>query len=119
LFQHDFVETRLSLIWLALLGAIESTDVLTTALNQARGSIEAMPISAALLNRGGLPLFMGLKLTLVAGAAVAVVLTLRWVRGQRPGSRTVYRFVMSAMRMAVAALAVVSLNNALLLRSLG
>ena len=113
------METRVSLIWLGLLGIIESIDILTTALDRARGSIESMPVSAALLNRGGLLLFSSLKALLVAAAAIALVLTLRWIRDNRRHARAVYVYVISAIRMVAVALAIASLNNALLLKSLG
>jgi hypothetical protein len=113
------VESRLGLIWIGLLGVIESTDALTTAFDRARGSIESMPVSAALLDQGGLVLFVGLKVILVLAAAAALLLTLRWVRDKRTHARAVYFYVLSAIRMTTVALAIASLNNALLLKSLG
>lgn len=112
------MEPRLSLIWVGLLGVIESTDVLTTAADRARGSIELAPLSAAVLDQGGLVLFMSVKLALVAAAAAAVLLALRWLRYKRNHAKTVYSYVLSAIRMATVALAIASLNNALLLKSL-
>lgn len=112
------MESRLSLIWLGLLGVIESTDILTTAVDRARGSIEVMPLSAAVLDQGGLVLFVTLKVGLVAAAAAAVLLALRWLRFKRDHARAMYVYVLSAIRMATVALAIVSLNNALLLKSL-
>ncbi|HEV3309125.1 MAG TPA: hypothetical protein VG815_01195 [Chloroflexota bacterium] len=112
------MESRLSLIWVGLLGVIESTDVLTTALDRARGSIELVPLSAAVLDQGGLVLFITVKVGLVAAAAVAVVLTLRWLRYKRNHARALHTYVLSAIRMATVALAIASLNNALLLKSL-
>jgi hypothetical protein len=70
-----------------LLGIIESTDVLTTAVDRARGSIESMPMSAAVLDQGGLALFMTMKVGLVAAAAVAALLALRWLRYKRLHAR--------------------------------
>jgi len=116
---HDRdVESRLSLIWVGLLGVIESTDVLTTAVDRARGSIELMPLSAAVLDQGGLVLFVTMKVGLVAAAAAAVVLALRWLRYKRAHARALYVYVLSAIRIGTVALAIVSLNNALLLKSL-
>ncbi len=112
------MESRLSLIWLGLLGVIESTDVLTTAIDRARGSIELMPVSAAVLDQGGLVHFVAMKVALVAAAAAAVLLALRWFRFQRAHARALYVYVLSAIRIGTVALAVVSLNNALLLKSL-
>jgi hypothetical protein len=113
------METRLSLIWVGLLGVIESTDVLTTAVDRARGSIESVPLSASVLDQGGLVLFVTVKLGLVAAAAAAVLLALRWLRYERDHARTLYTYVISAIRVTTVVLAIVSLNNALLLKSLG
>ncbi len=106
------------MIWLALLGLIESTDVLTTAYDRARGSIELMPLSATVLAQGGLPLFVILKVALVAAAVTAVVMALRWIRQERDHARSLYVYVLSAIRVSTVALAIVCLNNALLLKSL-
>jgi len=113
------MESRLSLIWVGLFGVIESIDALTTAVDRARGSIELVPLSAAVLDQGGLVLFVTLKVGLVAAAAAAVLLALRWLRYKRDHARTLYAYVLSAIRMATVALAIASLNNALLLKSLG
>jgi hypothetical protein len=112
------VESRLSLIWVGLLGVIESTDALTTAVDRARGSIELMPLSATVLDQGGLLLFVTMKVALVAAAAAAVMLALRWLRYKRDHARVLYVYVLSAIRVATVALAIASLNNALLLKSL-
>lgn len=113
------MEPRLTLIWVGLLGVIESTDVLTTAFDRARGSIESVPLSAAVLDQGGLDLFAIVKMGLVAAAAVAALLALRWVRYKRDHAKTLYAYVLSAIRIVTVVLALASLNNALLLKSLG
>ncbi|MDQ6876650.1 MAG: hypothetical protein M3082_02925 [Candidatus Dormibacteraeota bacterium] len=112
------MEFRLSLIWVGLLGVIESTDVLTTAVDRARGSIELIPLSAAVLDQGGLVLFVAVKVGLVAAAAAAALLALRWLRFRRDHARALYTYVLSSIRIATVALAIASLNNALLLKSL-
>jgi hypothetical protein len=112
------VESRLSLIWVGLLGLIESVDVLTTAVDRARGSVELAPLSATVLDQGGLVLFVIVKVGLVAAAAIAALLALRWLRYKRLHARTLHVYVLSAIRMATVALAIVCLNNALLLSSL-
>jgi len=109
---------RASLLWILLLGAIEFTDILTTAIGRAHGAIESMPISAAVMNQGGLVLFIVVKVSLVAAVAVAVLLALRWMRHGRPGADTLYTFTLSSIRVATVALAIVSLHNAVLLQSL-
>ena len=116
---HDRdVEARLSLIWVGLLGAIESVDILTTAVDRARGTIELAPLSAKVLDQGGLVLFMTVKVGLVAAAAAAVLLALRWLRNKRDHARALHIYVLSAIRVATVVLAIASLNNALLLKSL-
>ena len=113
------MEARLSVIWLGLLAVLESTDVFTTALNRARGSIESMPVSAALLNQGGFGLWVTIKIALVVSASCALLLSLRWLRSRSSHAHAIHVFVLTAIRMGTVAIALASLNNAVLLRSLG
>ena len=113
------MEARLSLAWFGLFGVLQSTDVLTTAVDRAGGSIESMPVTAALLDAGGIRLYLLMKVFLVAAAAVALLLSLRWLRRRRSHARAVHSYVLSAVRIGTVAIALASLNNALLLRSLG
>ncbi len=112
------MEYRLSLIWMGLLSVIESTDILTTGLARAKGAIESMPVSAAVLNEGGMALFANVKVLLVSGFAAALLLALRWLRLDRMHARWFYQYVLAGIRLSTIALAIVSLNNAVLLRSL-
>jgi hypothetical protein len=112
------VRFRWSLLWIGLLAAIEAMDILTTELGRARGAIESMPISAAVMDEGGMALFIIVKLALVAAGAVAVLLALIWVRCDRPGAGWVYTFTLSAIRVTTVMLAIVTLHNAVLLQSL-
>jgi hypothetical protein len=112
------VTNRATLVWITLLGAIEFTDIWTTAIGRAHGAIESMPISAAVMAEGGLLLFIAVKLALVGGVAVAVLLALHWTRHGRPGAGALYAFTLSSIRVATVALAVVSLHNAMLLNAL-
>ncbi len=73
--------SRSTLVWIGLLWAIECMDILTTSIGRAQGFIETMPISAAVMNAGGMGLFVLIKLLLVAAGAVTVLLALRWMRG--------------------------------------
>lgn len=109
---------RLSVVWISLLGAIESMDILTTDIGRARGAVESMPISAAVMNEGGMALFIFVKLALVVAGATAVLLALLWVRTGRPGAGWVYAFTLSAIRITTVTLAIVALHNAVLLQSL-
>ena len=109
---------RSTLLWIALLWAIECMDILTTAIGRAQGFIETMPISAAVMNAGGMGLFVIIKLVLVVAGAVTVLLALRWMRSGRHGADLVYACAISAIRVSTVAIAVVSLHNAVLLQSL-
>jgi hypothetical protein len=111
-------EFRWSLVWISLLGAIEAMDILTTHIGRAAGAVESMPISAAVMNEGGMALFIAVKVALVASSAIAVLLAALWVRNDRPGAGWVYFFTISAIRVTTVALAIVSLHNAVLLQSL-
>jgi hypothetical protein len=113
--MHRF---RSSLVWISLLAAIEALDIVTTDIGRARGAVESMPISAAVMNEGGMALFIFIKLALVAAGATAVLLALLWVRKGRPGAGWVYVFTLSAIRVTTVALAIVALHNAVLLESL-
>ena len=101
-----------------MLGAIQSTDIITTSIGRTRGAVEAMPISAAVMNEGGMMLFVLVKFALVLVGAGAVFLTLRWVRSDRPGAVALHIFTLTAIRGSTVALALVSLHNAFLLKSL-
>ena len=109
---------RSSLLWITLLADIQAMDILTTGIGRAEGAVESMPISAAVINEGGMALFVAVKLALVIAGAIAVVLALIWVRDGRPGAAVVYTFTISAIRVPTVALAIVALHNALLLQSL-
>jgi hypothetical protein len=109
---------RSGLLWISLLAAIEAMDVLTTDIGRAAGAVEAMPISAAVMNQGGMALFIAIKLALVLAGAIALLLALLWVRQGRPGAGAVYLFTISAIRLPTVALAIVSLHNAVLLQSI-
>jgi len=113
--MHRF---RSSLVWISLLAAIEAIDILTTDVGRAHGAVESMPISAAVMNEGGMALFIVVKLALVLAGATAVWLALLWVSKGRPGAGWVYVFTLSAIRVTTVALAIVALHNAVLLQSL-
>ena len=112
------MEARLSVIWLSLFGILQSTDIFTTELDRARGAIESMPISDTLLTQG-IGTYVATKLALVVALSVAAFLSLRWLRARRSPSRAIHAFVLSGIRIGTVAIAIASLNNALLLRSMG
>ena len=113
-----YAGSRSAWVWIGLLGAIESMDILTTAAGRAAGAIEAMPVSAAVMDAGGMGLFVLVKLVLVAIGAISVLLALRWTQNGRTGAPVILAFALSAVRFSTVALAVASLHNAVLLQSL-
>jgi hypothetical protein len=112
------MEVRQAILWTALLLAGQTTDVITTALDRARGTLESMPVSARLLDLGGIGLFWSTKLLLVAAAGAALVLTARWAGRDGRRSRTTFRFCLVAVQAATVGLVWVSLTNVALLGSL-
>ena len=112
------MEIRQAILWTALLLAGQTTDLITTALDRARGALESMPVSARLLERGGISLLWSTKLLLVAAAGIALLLTARWARRDSRRSRTTFRFCLVAVQAATMGLAWVSLTNVALLSSL-
>ena len=59
------------MLWSGLLLGSQATDTLTTALDRAQGALELMPVSAQVLEVGGVALFWVIKLLIVASAAAA------------------------------------------------
>ena len=111
------MDSRLAAIWLALLGSIQLTDILTTALDHARGAVEEMPVTAGILGKGGLLTWAVLKLLLVTAAGIALFLTFQWSR-RNADAVLLHRFVLNSCRIVTVAVAVVSLNNAVLFATL-
>src|SRR2546428_11750514 len=61
------------MLWSGLLLGSQAADTLTTAIDRARGAVEAMPISAQMLEVGGVALFWVFKVMIVAAAAAALL----------------------------------------------
>ncbi|HEY1421566.1 MAG TPA: hypothetical protein VGG90_12775 [Candidatus Dormibacteraeota bacterium] len=112
------MEVRQAAFWIGLLFGGQATDTWTTQVDSARGALEAMPVSAQLLDAGGIALFWGTKCLLVATAASALLLAARWVRPDRQVSRVTFRVALLCIQAATVGLAWVSVNNVMLLRSL-
>ena len=77
-----------------------------------------MPVTAALLDEGGIRLYVMMKILLVAASAIALLVSFRWTQRRRRHARAIHSYVLTAVRIGTVAIAVASLNNALLLRSL-
>jgi hypothetical protein len=113
------VELRQALLWSGLLLGSQATDTLTTAIDRAKGSVEAMPVSAQLLDVGGIVLFWGFKVMIVAGAATALVAAARKVREHDHRlSRFTFRASLVAVQAATVCLAYASVSNVVLLSSI-
>lgn len=105
------------MLWSGLLLGSQATDTLTTAIDRARGAIESMPLSARLLEVGGVALFWGFKVLIVASAAAALIAAARMVRADHRVSRITYRAALVAVQAVTICLAVTSLSNLALLTS--
>ena len=112
------MELRQALLWSGLLLGSQATDTLTTAIDRARGAVEAMPISARLLEVGGVALFWTFKLMIVASAAAALMAAARKVRDDHRLSRITFRISLLAVQAVTIGLAVVSISNLALLSSI-
>jgi hypothetical protein len=106
------------MLWSALLLVSQATDTLTTAMDRARGAIEASPVSARLLEVGGIALFWGIKVLIVASAAAALWVAARKVRDEDFLSRLTYRACLAGVQVATISLAGVSMSNLILLSSI-
>ena len=97
----------------------QATDTLTTAIDRAKGTIEAMPVSAQALDVGGVALFWIIKVLIAACATAVLVAAARKVGedGHRL-SRFTFRATLVAVQVVTVCLACVSLSNLALLSSL-
>jgi hypothetical protein len=112
------VEIRQALLWSGLLLGSQATDTLTTAIDHAQGAMESMPVSARLMEVGGVALLWGIKLLFVASATAALIAAATKVRQDHRFSRITFRVSLLAVQMATVCLAFVSLSNLFLLSSL-
>lgn len=112
------MELRQAWLWSGLLLAGQATDTLTTAVDRARGALESMPISARLLEVGGVALFWSFKLVVVASAATALIAAAQLVRRDRRLSRITFQICLVAVQAVTICLACVSLSNLALLSSI-
>jgi hypothetical protein len=112
------VETRQAVLWSGLLLGSQVTDTLTTAIDRARGAMESMPLSARLLEAGGVALLWEIKVLIVATAATALIAAARKVRKDHRLSLLTFRVSLVAVQAATVCLASVSLSNLFLLSSI-
>jgi hypothetical protein len=112
------VETRQAVLWSGLLLGSQVTDTLTTAIDRARGAMESMPLSARLLEAGGVALLWEIKVLIVATAATALIAAARKVHKDHRLSLLTFRVSLVAVQAATVCLASVSLSNLFLLSSI-
>ena len=114
-----FVEIRQAVLWSGLLLGSQMTDTITTAIDRAQGSVDSMPVSARLLDVGGIAFFWGFKVLIVAGAAATLIAAARKVREQDHRlSRLTFRLSLFAVQAVTICLAGASLSNLYLLSSI-
>ncbi len=106
------------MVWSGLLLGSQTTDTITTATDRARGAIEAMPVSARLLEVGGIAMFWGFKVLIVLTVAVALLTAASLVRDGHRLSVITFRLCLVAVQAATICLAFVSLSNLALLTSI-
>lgn len=112
------MEIRQAVLWIGLLLGTQTTDTITTAIDRAQGSIESMPVSARLIEVGGIALFWGFKLLIVAGAAAVLIAAARKVREEDHRlARLTFRLSLVAVQAVTVCLATASLSNLYLLTS--
>jgi hypothetical protein len=109
---------RRAAVWAVLLAAAQAADVMTSAVDMARGTVESTAATAQLLDRGGLALMLAAKL-LVAGAAAAVLgLAALRTRNGAGGTHITFRLALAAVQAGTIAVVWASLNNVALLSSI-
>ncbi|TMG14410.1 MAG: hypothetical protein E6I00_00515 [Chloroflexi bacterium] len=113
------MEVRRALLWSGLLLGSQATDTLTTAIDRARGAVEAMPISAQMLEVGGVALFWVFKVMIVAAAAAALLAAAHNARSDpRRFSRLTFQCSLVAVQAVTICLAFTSLSNVAVLGSI-
>ncbi len=105
------MELRQALLWSCLLLGSQATDTLTTAVDRAQGALESMPISARLLEVGGVALFSTFKVMVVASAAAILIAAANSVRANHRLSHFTFRAALVAVQAVTICLAVASLSN--------
>src|SRR5438067_11351830 len=104
------------MLWSGLLLGSQAADTLTTAIDRARGAVEAMPISAQMLEVGGVALFWVFKVMILAAAAAALMAAAHKVRSEpRRSSRLTFRYSLLAVQSVTICLASVTRRNVALL----
>lgn len=98
-------------MWSGLLLGSQTTDAMTTAVDRAQGAIEMMPVSARLLDVGGVLMLWGFKVLVVVTVAVALMTAASLVRDGHRLSRFTFRLCLSAVQAVTICLAFVSLSN--------
>lgn len=112
------METRQAIIWSGLLLGGQTADALTTAIDRALGTRELMPVSARLLELGGIALFWGYKVVLVLTAASVLLIAAQRVRPGHRLSLFTFRVALVGVQAATIGVTFASLSNTALLSSI-
>lgn len=96
----------------------QATDTLTTAVDHARGAVEAMPVTSRLLEVGGVALLWTFKVMIVASAAAALLAAAQMVRKDQRRSQITFRVCLMAVQAVTIGLAAVSVSNLALMTSI-
>ena len=105
------MEVRQAIVWSGLLLGTQTTDALTTAVDRARGAVEIMPVSARLLDVGGVAMFWGFKVLIVVTVAVGLLTAASLVRDGHRLSQLTFNLCLVAVQAVTICLAFVSLSN--------
>lgn len=108
---------RRAWLWSGLLLGSQATDTLTTAIDRARGALESMPLSARLLEVGGVGLFWTFKLLVVASAATVLIAAAQLVRRDHRLSLVTFQVSLVAVQAVTMCMAFASLSNLAVLSS--
>jgi len=112
------VALRQALTWAYLLVVAQVVDVLTTAADMARGTIESMAATAQLLDHGGLGWMLLSKVLIAVAAGAALGLAALRTRKGVSASSITFRLALTAVQAATLGVVWAALSNVGLLSSL-
>lgn len=112
------VPLRQAATWALLLVAAQMVDVMTTAADMARGTIESMAATAQLLGHGGLGWMLLSKVLIAFAAGAALGLAAVRTRQGVGASQITFRLALTAVQAATLGVVWAALSNVGLLSSL-
>ena len=107
------------MIWVLLLTGGQAADLLTTRVDMSQGAVEGNWLAAALLDAGGLPLLVVVKMALVLAMALAIVIVSVYAHAHPSHrSRLATLVVWRGLQLCVIVLAATALHNVVVLAEL-